>query len=203
LLPNTVHVTKVETAVYNYIYPKDGVISILSDSHVPGRSDRIPQQILDRAAEAEILVHAGDLTSRRVLKDLQSRGNEVLAVKGNCDSLELPTSETFTLDGTDIGVYHGTGVQPRGNPDTLSKSIAEKLGVDVLIHGHTHERMARMHEDVLLVNPGSCTGVGGGTAERGTPSMAEMKIEDGAAKVNHLMLNEGELETRERAFELQ
>lgn len=194
---------EVETPVYNHICPKTGVISILSDSHVPGRADRIPQQILDRAAEAEILVHAGDLTSRRVLKDLQSRGNEVLAVKGNCDSLELPTSETFTLSETDVGVYHGTGIQPRGNPDTLSKSIAEKLEVDALIHGHTHQRMARMHEDVLLVNPGSCTGVGGGTAEKGTPSMAEMKIEDGAAEVTHLMLNEGELQTRERSFELQ
>lgn len=179
------------------------MISILSDSHVPGRADRIPQQILDRAAKTEVLVHAGDLTSRRVLKDLQSRSDELLAVKGNCDSLKLPTSETFMLDGTNVGVYHGTGIQPRGNPDTLSKSIAEKLDVDVLIHGHTHERMARIHKDVLLVNPGSCTGVGGGTAETGTPSMAEMKIEGGTAEITHLMLNEGELETRERAFELQ
>nr|EGQ39740.1 MAG: phosphoesterase, MJ0936 family [Candidatus Nanosalinarum sp. J07AB56] len=179
------------------------MISVLSDSHVPGRADRIPQRILDRAGEAETLVHAGDLTSKRVLKDLQSRDTGIVAVKGNCDSLELPNSETFTLGGTDVGVYHGTGIQPRGDPDTLSESIAEKLGVDILIHGHTHDRMARVHNDVLLVNPGSCTGVGGGTAEKGTPSMAEIEIETGTAEVTHLMLHGKSLESRTQSFELQ
>ncbi|PSH02154.1 MAG: hypothetical protein BRC26_01995, partial [Nanohaloarchaea archaeon QH_8_44_6] len=71
--------------------------------------------------------------------------------------------------------YHGAGIRPRGNHPTLV-NVAEKLEVDVLLHGHTHEQEAVKKDGKILLNPGSCTGVGGGHAESDDPKMLILEV---------------------------
>lgn len=153
------------------------MIAVISDSHVPRRADEIPSRFREQTEEAEVCVHSGDLTSGEVLEELEESA-DTIAVKGNCDLIELESSAKFEFAGISFGVYHGSGIKPRGHVPTLLE-VANKLEVEALIHGHTHEIMVKKQEGKLLLNPGSCTGVGGGTAEPGKPSMLRLKDEKG------------------------
>lgn len=153
------------------------MIAVVSDSHVPNRAPEIPPRVLETIEEADKVVHAGDFASEETFNELDSMF-ELVAVRGNCDFFELPISETFEVGNTRIGVYHGSGINPRGDHDTLVDIAKNKLEVDILIHGHTHRQEAVKVDGVLLLNPGSCTGVGGGSSRRGSPKMMKLEVEE-------------------------
>ena len=153
------------------------MIAIVSDSHIPSRKEEMPERFWEKVEEAEITVHAGDFDSKETYNAFEEYSNEFHAVKGNTDffEAELPNSDTFQAGGLKIGVYHGTGITPRAHKPTLRK-IAEDLDVELLIHGHSHHVMVENGEKVLL-NPGSCTGASGGTAQASNPTMMIMHPE--------------------------
>lgn len=149
------------------------MIAVVSDSHVPTRAEKIPEPIREKMKDADLIVHAGDFAEKPVYNGIDEYG-ELIAVKGNCDFFELPNSETFERNGTSFGVYHGTGINPRGDHDTLQKIAKEDLEVEVLITGHTHHEEITELEGCLILNPGSCTGVGGGSSRDSNPTMIEI-----------------------------
>ncbi len=176
------------------------MIAVLSDSHIPARAEEIPAGFLEVVKDAELAVHCGDFETPEIKQELEQY-NDLVAVKGNCDRFDLPNSETFERGGVSFGVYHGTGIRPRGHRPTLVET-ARKLGVEVLLTGHTHQQEAYRSEGRIVLNPGSCTGVGGGTASPGNPEM--LKIETGEKlSVELLTLQDGELMREEKSFEVQ
>ncbi len=150
-------------------------VLVISDTHIPERALRIPNQILSFARDVDLIVHAGDLTDESVLNELKSFG-EVIAVRGNMDFLHLPRHETFEIRKVSFGVFHGHGIYPRGNRKQLTE-IALELGVDVLITGHTHSPDIYGGE-VLILNPGSATGAWGGSGGSGVPSFIVLNVEE-------------------------
>lgn len=176
------------------------MIAVLSDSHVPSRAGEIPSAFMEKVRDADTIVHCGDFETREVYGKLQGHG-DLVAVKGNCDRFDLPASETFSRSGVEFGVYHGTGIHPRGDRDTLADTAENKLGVDVLLHGHTHRQEAVEHRGKLLMNPGSCTGAGGGSSSGGNPEM--LTLEPGKPlEVRLLELENGSLKADKRSFEV-
>lgn len=159
------------------------MIAVISDSHIPHRAESIPEEFLEKVREADLTVHCGDFETVEVYDMLDKTSQKLIAVKGNCDRFELPNSETFNRKDVEFGVYHGTGIVPRGDHDTLRKIAEEDLGVDVLLHGHTHQQEAEKVYGSILINPGSCTGVGGGSSKQGNPKMATVKLGDGVLEV--------------------
>jgi len=158
--------------------PFEHMIFIISDSHVPRRADRIPQEFTEKAEEAETVVHCGDFVSKDLHDELEKISEEFVPVKGNCDLFRLESSKTFTRKGIDFGVYHGSGIRPRGHHPTLVET-AEKLDSDVLFHGHTHQQEAVESQGKVLLNPGSCTGVSGGSASSGNPTAIKVEVTGG------------------------
>jgi putative phosphoesterase len=152
------------------------MIAVISDSHIPKRAEEMSEEFYRVLEEAEVSVHCGDFVSKEFKEELEEYG-DLVAVKGNCDRFELEPSETFRMEGLKFGAYHGSGITPRGHHPTLVKT-AETLSCDVLFHGHSHQEEAVRKQGKILVNPGSCTGVGGGTAKPGNPTMAKVFIED-------------------------
>ncbi len=148
-------------------------IVILSDTHIPERASKIPDEIISFMRKCDLIVHAGDLTDENVLKQLKSFG-DLVVVRGNMDYLNLPRKEEFEIEGIKFGVFHGQGVYPRGNRKQLTE-IALDMGVDVLITGHTH-RSDVYKGDVLILNPGSATGAWGGSSEGGNPSFIVLEV---------------------------
>lgn len=153
---------------------------IVSDSHVPDRAPDIPQEIKSYVRSNgpfDVVIHAGDLTCREVFEFFSVLGKRFIAVAGNMDWLPLDEYEVVDLGYLRLGVVHGDQVYPRGNKVKLAK-IARRLGVEVLVYGHTHSASLDVVEGVVLINPGSVTGVpsGGGITEK--PSFMIMDVND-------------------------
>ena len=133
------------------------IIGVISDTHIPERAKKIPDIVFETFKDVDLILHAGDLVSLDVLKQLEELA-PTRCVLGNMDSyydLNLPRNETITAFGHKIGLNHGE-VYPRGDTMQL-KYIALELDVDVLVTGHTHWAFIKEYDDILLLNPGSPT----------------------------------------------
>lgn len=179
------------------------MITVISDSHVPNRAQEIPKKIIEKVEEADLTIHCGDFATEQIYSEIQEFSQELVAVKGNCDFFDLENSQTFEQNGVKVGVYHGTGITPRGDHETLVDIARNKLEVDVLFHGHTHQEDIYQEDGVLLLNPGSCTGVGGGSARPSNPTMMQVEISD-EIEIELLELVDGELQMiREKSYDIQ
>lgn len=178
------------------------MIAAISDSHIPNRTEEIPEEFHEEMEEAETVVHCGDFQEEKVYRELEERYSEFYGVKGNGDFFELPSSETFKQSGVKFGVYHGAGINPRGHLPTLVDT-AEKLGVDVLIAGHTHQQRAVESEGKIILNPGSCTGARGGSYRGGNPEMMTIEIENRELRAELIELVDGEKISETKRFEVE
>lgn len=172
---------------------------IIGDTHIPDRADRIPTQILkyiESQSKWDIVVFTGDLTCSQVLEWVKSIGQIVYIVKGNIDYLPLPKTQIFNIHGLKIGVHHGDGVYPRGDVVKLS-ALANRLGTDVLITGHTHSDFVKTSSDkrALLINPGSLTGVWGGGGGSYIPSFMVLLVNPGELTIDTYKLIENTLKS--------
>lgn len=152
-------------------------IVCIGDFHIPERAREIPAWIrkIIMKEKPDLILCTGDLTSKMPMEFL-SLVAPVKCVKGNMDSVDLPKSEIIEAYGKKIGLVHGTEVHPRGDIGQLLR-IAESMDADVLVHGHTHKLDVRKHEGILFVNPGSATGVWGGSSEGGQETFAIIGID--------------------------
>ncbi len=151
-------------------------ILVVSDTHVPTIAQRLPQKILDEASVSDLIIHAGDLVSRNVLRQL-SRVNRVEAVRGNMDfpevASELPLSRLLTLSMWRIGVVHGHEGRGRDTPER-ALTIFPRGAVDCVVYGHSHVAKIERREGVLLFNPGSPVAGRGGIRN----SYGTLKLDD-------------------------
>lgn len=175
------------------------MIAVISDSHIPKRAKEIPEEFYDIMDEAEKVVHCGDFETEEFYRELDQSHDDFTAVKGNNDFFEIPVSETFSERGASFGVYHGSGINPRGHPATLAKT-AERLDSKILFHGHTHVQSVQEKRGKILLNPGSCTGLArDGT---GIPKMMTVEIDDGEIFVELLSLKDGDIQREIEKFEI-
>jgi hypothetical protein len=112
-----------------------------------------------RLRSADVIVHAGDLSTMEVLGDLRAVGPRVVAVHGNVDDAAvravLPESATLDLDGITVAVIHDAG--PRtGRIQRLRRRFP---GADAVIFGHSHIplRESDPATGFQILNPGSPT----------------------------------------------
>ena len=131
------------------------LIGLISDTHIPDRARVLPQKVIETFNNVELILHAGDLTSPRVIEELESIA-PVMAVQGNMDrssGINLPKAKIVEVEGLKIGVIHGE-VYPRGDSAQLLY-LAKEFDVDILVSGHSHQPKIEQKEGILLLNPGS------------------------------------------------
>ncbi|NHJ33192.1 MAG: YfcE family phosphodiesterase, partial [Asgard group archaeon] len=73
---------------------------------------------------------------------------------------EKPVFEIYNIK---FGVFHGTGIYPRGDAAQL-KQVAEEMNVDVLLTGHSHLKLVHNDKEHLILNPGTSSGASGGSS---------------------------------------
>ena len=134
---------------------KNMLIGLISYTHIPDRARILPQKVLDAFSNVDLIIHAGDLTSPKVLDELEEIA-PVMAVQGNMDranGIDLPKAKVIEVEDLKIGVIHGE-VYPRADSDQLLY-LAKELDVDILVSGHSHQPKIEQKDGVLLLNPGS------------------------------------------------
>jgi putative phosphoesterase len=119
-------------------------VGIISDTHGLLREEAL------RALEgSDLIVHAGDIGSREVLKGLE-RIAPVHAVRGNNDRDEwgrsLPLTEVVTLGEHLVYLLHDIADLD------LDPAAA---GFAAVIYGHSHKPLIEEREGVMYLNPGS------------------------------------------------
>jgi putative phosphoesterase len=132
-------------------------IAIISDTHLPRGWRRLPAACVERLRAADLILHAGDLMTLSVLRELEAYG-PVVAVTGNVDDVDvraaLPARRVLELEGARIGMVHDAG--PRaGRIARLRRQFPTEHAV-VFGHSHIplHERSA---DGFQIFNPGSPT----------------------------------------------
>ncbi len=132
-------------------------VLVLSDTHVPDHARALPASLGPHLEWAEVILHAGDLTSADVLAELRAYA-PVHAVLGNIDgwdvrSLALPETLQLGLEGVQVAMIHDSG-QRVGRERRLRKRFPE---ADVIVFGHSHEPVDTVADGVRFLNPGSPT----------------------------------------------
>ena len=131
---------------------------IVSDTHLPARARVLPEQVWQEVDAADLVFHAGDWVTPRLLDQLEARARRLVGVYGNNDGPELrqrlPEVARLTLDGLRIAVVHETG-DKTGRELRADRDFP---ATDLLIFGHSHIPWDTTSPAGLrLLNPGSPT----------------------------------------------
>ena len=118
----------------------------------------MPEACLARLRAADVIVHAGDLSTPAVLAALEALGPPVVAVHGNVDSPELcrrlPLRAEVPAGPATIGVVHDAG-PAEGRLARLRSAFPRARAV---VFGHSHIPLHERDEDGFQIfNPGSAT----------------------------------------------
>ena len=132
-------------------------IAVISDTHMPRGSRRLPAACVERLREADLIVHAGDLMHLSVLRELEACG-PVVAVYGNADDAEvraaLPAEASVDAGGVTIAVVHDAGAA-KGRLARLRRRFPD---ADAVVFGHSHIPLHGQDADGFQIfNPGSPT----------------------------------------------
>jgi putative phosphoesterase len=152
-------------------------IVVTGDTHLgPRRRRPLPAALLAACADADHVLHTGDVTDAALLDELAALA-PLAGVAGNCDGWDvaarLPVEQTVEIGGQLIALVHDPGPE-RGRRERLRARFA---GVRALCFGHTHLPVCDDRDGFLLLNPGSPT------ERRRAPwhSYAELTIGPGGA----------------------
>jgi putative phosphoesterase len=133
-------------------------LAIISDTHMPRGSRRLPERCLEELRLADAILHCGDLVRVEVLEALLQLGPPVHAIHGNVDDgavrARVPERLEIELGGARIGMVHDPG--PRGG--RLGRLAREFPRANAVLFGHTHLPEHAVGDDGFQIfNPGSPT----------------------------------------------
>jgi putative phosphoesterase len=131
-------------------------IGVISDTHLKGPSRSLQKIAGEYFRDVDLILHAGDLTSLKVLEAFN--GKPVIAVAGNNDPPEvkkkLRVKEVISVNPFKIGLTHGWGF-----PVRLERKLTPFFEeVDCIVFGHTHCSVNHHANGILYFNPGSFSG---------------------------------------------
>lgn len=130
---------------------------VLADTHIRGpATEHLPRALLTELDTADIILHAGDVTTPEALASLRDFA-PVYAVLGNNDLElvgELEERAQFDLDGIKVAMLHDSGT--RTGRDRRMKTWFPTA--TIVVYGHSHQPDRTLtYGDQLLFNPGSAT----------------------------------------------
>ena len=148
---------------------KEVLVGVISDTHIPTRVKRLPEDVKEIFNGVDLIIHAGDIETLEVLEELQKIAT-VYAVTGNWESTQvkdkLPTGIVVEIFDFRIGVVHSPNSFWLGShfnfiQEYVAPGLAQRHNLDILIFGHTHRPLLKKtnlgEQDILLFNPGSPT----------------------------------------------
>jgi putative phosphoesterase len=133
------------------------LVAVVADTHLPRGSRRLPERCVELLRSADLILHAGDVSSLSAFEELRGLGPPVLAVHGNVDepalAALLPERLELEVDDARIGLVHDAG--PRAGREARLRSWFPRC--DAVVYGHSHLPQVELAEGVWILNPGSPT----------------------------------------------
>ena len=127
------------------------LIGICSDIH-----GLLSTEAYQALSGCDYILCAGDVERPVVLMELETIA-PVIAVRGNCDALELggpKLNESFNLGGVQFFMTH--------RPEDIR---TPPEGTQVVVHGHTHIPRNEVIDGIRYLNPGSTRKPRGGSSK--------------------------------------
>lgn len=136
-------------------------VILVGDTHLPRFGRQLPPALEDGLRDADLILHAGDLTDAFVL-DLLTAFAPTIAVAGNNDPPELHErlgiARTVEVEGVRIGLTHGHAGPGRTTLERARLTFARaEPTLDAIVFGHSHQPMVERIGGLWLLNPGSPT----------------------------------------------
>jgi uncharacterized protein len=133
------------------------LLTILADTHVSSlpraRARDLPANVWESIRESDAVIHAGDIVDAALLEAI-ARIVPVHAVLGNNDiGLDLPTVLELKFEDVNLALIHDAGPR-KGRPARLRRLFPR---ANVVVYGHSHIPECQAVDDLLIINPGSCT----------------------------------------------
>lgn len=127
------------------------LIAVVSDTHRGMKYVKLAKKLIKKA---DILIHLGDNIEdvEELERDFQGK---VYAVAGNCDySNRYPKEGTIDVNGKKIFFTHGDLYGVKSSINRIYYR-GKELSADIVLFGHTHERLLEKEDNIILMNPGS------------------------------------------------
>jgi vacuolar protein sorting-associated protein 29 len=152
-------------------------VLVFGDAHIPSRRDTIPESFYEHINQTsyDLALITGDLVQESEMRAALPPLPKSFIVVGNMDyGSQYNFHEQVQVDEFNVLLIHGTQLRPRGNIKQLWE-IAQQIGADITIHGHTHTASIELHKEKLFLNPGTISGATGGWAGRTDASFMELE----------------------------
>jgi putative phosphoesterase len=132
-------------------------VVVLADTHGPRRWRACPPRVAEHLRGAELILHAGDVCTARVLDELAGYA-PVRAVRGNNDGPDVvawgaPETLELDLDGLRVAMVHDSGAAT-GRCARMRRRFP---AADLVVFGHSHIPLDRSEAGIRIFNPGSPT----------------------------------------------
>jgi len=158
-------------------------VALIADTHFRGGAN-LSERCIEEIRAADLLLHAGDISSERALEEIDELGTPLRVVHGNVDSPQLqrrlPEQLSLELEGTVIAMLHDAG-SAKGR---LERMRARFPDADAVLFGHSHMPLDEERDGLRIFNPGSPT------QRRRAPShtMGIAEVADGRLDLRHIEL---------------
>jgi uncharacterized protein len=133
------------------------LIAIVADTHLPRGQRALPARCVELLRDAELILHAGDISTVGVLDHLRVLGPRVIAVHGNVDEPalreRLPTELEMEVGGARLAMTHDAG-PASGRVARLRRRFP---AADAVVFGHSHIPLLERDGGFQIFNPGSPT----------------------------------------------
>ena len=169
-------------------------IAIISDTH-----GILDSRIAEVIVECDMAIHAGDIMGQHVLEQMNPRGGQVIAVRGNNDNeyiwdtsehsmlAELDHVAEIDLPGGKLVVVHGH--MHGGNHPNHTVMRHQFPDVRTIVYGHSHKMICDTDESPWVVNPGAA----GETRTRGGPSCLILEASENDWKIESIRFTDVEI----------
>ena len=160
------------------------LIAVIADTHLPRGPRKLPERCLEHLREAELILHAGDVSTVGVLDELSALGPPLVAVHGNVDEPalveRLDGDVQLELGGVRLAMTHDAG-PASGRVARLRRRFP---AADAVVFGHSHIPLLDGVEGFQIFNPGSPTD------RRRQPqrTMGLARLEEGRIAFEHVAL---------------
>lgn len=182
------------------------LVLVLGDLHIPDRANAIPENFKRMLVPNKMkhVLCTGNI-GKEQFNNLCGLAPSVHVVRGDFDNDEtLPLPETVVVEvgSFTIGLIHGHQLLPSASSRDAKAQMRRKLGVDVLVSGHTHKNEVILEDDGgYCINPGSITGAYSATTPNVVPSFILLSVQ-GTSLVCYVyeMSDAGEVEVSKTEF---